>query len=245
MQASKFGAAYAPHKGQAMRDLQVMAWAALAGLAAASLPGCDTQAIIGGNPQLTEPVGGNSWQPDSATENPQPAGTSTNRIQFAVGGVPIGPGEIVEALPGDALTVEIYVVPDPLPEFQSLTLCFVFTGPWPEPPLPQIGGPGEQSQALIASGHVRMYSPWDNSHAAAFYTRSQNAYFFGAFLPVGFVEGPQAVAQFDLSIPQAPVSTLLSVEPTYGDLAACESSGLAWSDDNPTLVPLTLRVGAK
>lgn len=232
-------------KGQAMRHFQVMAWAALAAVATASLPGCDTQSVIGENPQLSEPVGGSPWQPDPAAEDPQPAGTSTNRIQFAVGGVPIGPGEIVEALPGDVLTVEVYVEPDPLPAFQSFTLCFVFAGPWPEPPLPRIGGPGEQPQALITSGHVRMYSPWDNSFAAACYSHLKNEYFFGGFLPVGLVEGPEAVAQFELSVPQAPASTLLSVEPTYGDLASCESSGLAWSDDNPTLIPLTLRVSAR
>jgi len=228
-----------------MRHFQAIAWAALAGLATASLPGCDTQAIIGENPQPTEPVGGDSWQSDPATETPQPADTSTNRIQFAVGGVPIGPDEIVEALPGDVLTVEVYVDPDPLPAFQLVSLCFVFAGPWPEPPLPRIGGPGEQSGALIDSGHVRMYSPWDNAHAAAFYSDVGDEYYFGAFLPVGFVEGPQAIGQFDLSIPQVPVSTLLSVEPTYGDLAACESTGFAWSDDNPTLIPLTVRVSTR
>jgi hypothetical protein len=228
-----------------MRHLQAIAWAALASLATASLSGCDTQAIIGENPQPNEPAGEDFWQSDPATENPQPAGTSTNRILFALGGVPIGPDEIVEAFPGDVLTVEVYVEPDPLPAFQSVSLCFVFAGPWPEPPLPQIGGPGEQSRALIGSGHIRMYSPWDNAQAAAFYSDVEGEYYFGAFLPVGFVEGSQAIAQFDLPIPQVPVSTLLSVEPTYGDLTACESTGFAWSDDNPTLIPLTLRVSTR
>ena len=214
-----------------MRDLQVMAWAALAAVATASLPGCDTQSTIGENPQLTEPVGNDSWQP---------AGTSTNRIQFAVDGVPVGAGEVVEVAPSDVLTVGIYVVPDQ--PIVSFTVELVFNGPWPEPPLPEIYRP--PADVLILSGDVRMIGDWANVHAAAFYNSPYNVYFIGSFLSWLAGREPQSepgvTAEFDLHVPDVPISTELACEFTFGEVS--------WRgpepnfDDSPDLLPLVLHV---
>jgi len=172
------------------------------------------------------------------------AGASANLIQFALDGVPIGAGDVVEVIPGGLLTLGIYVVPDqPICAF---TVELMFGEAWPEPPLPQIDKP--PTDALILNGDVRMIGDWDNEFAAAFYSFTYDVYPIGSFL--SWLDGlepqsePGVTAEFDLHVPDVPISTELACEFDFGEVG--------WrggSDDDPvmvpaTLVPATLRVMA-
>lgn len=163
------------------------------------------------------------------------AGASANLIQFAVDGVPIGAGDVVEVIPGSLLTLGIYVVPDQ--PINSFSVELMFDEAWSEPPLPQIDNP--PADALILSGDVRMIGDWDNEFAAAFYSFSRNVYFIGSFL--SWLDGlepqgePGVAAEFDLRVPDVPISTELTCEFEFGEVG--------WrggSDDDPVMVPATL-----
>jgi hypothetical protein len=169
-------------------------------------------------------------------------GVSANVIQFAVDGVPIGAGDVVEVMPGDLLTLGIYVVPDqPICTFW---VEMVFAGPWPVPPLPQIDNP--PSDALILNGDVRMIGDWDNEFAAAFYSFTYDVYSVGSFL--SWLDGlepqsePGVTAEFDLHVPDVAISTELACEFAFGEVGWRDG----WDDDPvmvpATIVPATLRV---
>ena len=175
-------------------------------------------------------------------------GVSANVIQFAVDGVPIGAGEVIEVAPSDVLTVGIYIAPDqPISTFD---VAMVFTGPWPEPPLPQIGGTGPDAGALLESGDVWLLGDWDLSYqynalnAGAFYYALYEEYIIGAFLPSDLFEPqsePGVVAEFDLHVPDVPISTVLGCEFTFGEVSWLVPGGID-ADDDPDLLPLVLHV---
>ena len=136
-------------------------------------------------------------------------------MQFSVDGVPIPAGEVVTVMPSDWIVIDIWIdlnqdaVP---PEIADTYVANVIpTGPWD--PLP-----------LDASG-VAWVPPWGAGNQV-YYPPD----FYGAGMPVAgvfsdFITGDvgvdQAVAEFEVHIPDVPFSTILNLEfaPTdvFGD----------------------------
>jgi len=151
------------------------------------------------------------------------AGASGSTVQFSVGGVPVGAGEVIEVEPSDWLTVGVYVAPDaPL---ESFTVDIVPTGPWPLPPPWAVCDPPSPW-------------PWDPTFPSPGWVPEYGVFMLGGFiLGDELFVGPGVVAEFDVHIPDVPYSTILNMEYDFTELV-----GPGYYDDMSEQLPLVLHV---
>ncbi len=129
------------------------------------------------------------------------AGASGSTVQFAVGGVPVGAGEVIEVEPSDDLLVGIYVTPDE--PIENMWVDFLATGPWPGPP--------------VWPEDIVLLPPWEGCWPT--YDPDLGVYSIGG-LASELWAGPGAVAEFLVHIPDVPVSTTLNLEYDYAEVGA-------------------------
>jgi len=116
-------------------------------------------------------------------------------MQFSIGGVPVGPGEVVEVLPSDILMVDIYIDPEGQP-YDGYVANIEVTGPWDPMPLDASGiswlPPFAQTKQYFTPTQVGNYVVSDNSQST--------------------VTDPQGVCEWEVHVPDVPASTILNLE---------------------------------
>jgi hypothetical protein len=129
------------------------------------------------------------------------AGASASLVQFSVGGVPVGAGEVIEVEPSNMLTVGVWIVPDA--PIENFWVDLMATGPW------------DPFTDLVVDPYP--WQPWDNDdfiwlppEPPDFWPPS-----IGGFLRLDPWAGPGVVAEFVVHIPDVPESTILNLEYDY------------------------------
>jgi len=135
-----------------------------------------------------------------------------SKMQFAVGGVPIGPDEVVEVETGEELTVGIYIEPDPGIPFYDWYAEFYATGPWVDPePLPKM-------EDLVARGEIWMLGVWRGDGAIANWDNQYDFWWAASLSQYPATISPQTVAEFNVDFSNYPVSTMLNLEFGYAEI---------------------------
>ncbi len=126
-------------------------------------------------------------------------------MQFSVDGVPVGPGEVVEVLPSDYIVIDLWIELDPGEEFDYFMANVVPTGTWD--PLPLM--PMDPAIAWMPPFGIgnQLYYPPD-----AYGPGMPVAGSFSDFVALGSGNASGPVLEWEVHIPDLPVSTQLNLE---------------------------------